>query len=146
MNNSNGINYKLLFNKSMYGLIKECFQHISGNANPIHIILSFFTYFPKVVLPEYLKKEYPKIITIVLQHQFKNLTIDNDSIKITLTFKGVDENVSIPFNSIASYFDVNQNFEITLYNDVITPNSQNDTSSKTEKDNIIFLNKWKKPS
>ncbi|MDR1499196.1 MAG: ClpXP protease specificity-enhancing factor SspB [Rickettsiales bacterium] len=58
-----------------------------------------------VVLPNYIKKQYPKEITLVLQHQFSNLNVKNSSFSVDLSFNGKIENVVIPFSSLIAFLD-----------------------------------------
>ncbi|MBR2141204.1 MAG: hypothetical protein IJ853_02510 [Rickettsiales bacterium] len=58
-----------------------------------------------VVLPNYVKKEYPEQITLILQHQFSNLSVKNNGFSVDLSFGGKIENVVIPFDSLIVFSD-----------------------------------------
>ena len=56
----------------------------------------------KVELPQYLRDKYPERITIVLQHQYKDLRTYNNSFTVKLNFGGVQEALSISYSEILS--------------------------------------------
>jgi hypothetical protein len=49
--------------------------------------------------------QYPKEITIVLQHQFWDLDIKEDGFEVGLSFAGVPERLTVPFAAIKGFFD-----------------------------------------
>jgi hypothetical protein len=58
-----------------------------------------------VVVSRRLKQKYPEEMTIVLQHQFSNLTIGDDRFEVTLSFGNVPERLTIPFRAVRVFFD-----------------------------------------
>lgn len=54
----------------------------------------------KIQIPDYLKKNYPKQMTIVLQHQYDDLKVWENSFSVKLKFSGVEELLSISFSQI----------------------------------------------
>lgn len=64
------------------------------------VYISFYTDHEGVVMPEYLKKDYPHEIKIVLQHQFKDLDIGAKSFQVKLWFNKLEETLRIQYSSI----------------------------------------------
>jgi hypothetical protein len=56
-------------------------------------------------LSKRLKEKYPEEMTIVLQHRFWDLTVNEDRFDVKLTFDGIPERLVIPFPSIKVFFD-----------------------------------------
>lgn len=54
----------------------------------------------KIQIPEYLKKKFPKQMTIVLQYQYDDLKVWENSFSVKLKFSGVEESLSITFSEI----------------------------------------------
>ena len=52
-----------------------------------------------VQMPESLKEQYPEKITIVLQHQFKDLKAETDHFSVKLFFEGVGAVLKIPYEA-----------------------------------------------
>ena len=58
-----------------------------------------------VEIPKTLKDRYPNEMTIVIQHQFENLSITEDKLFVTLSFDGRKEKIVVPFVALTSFAD-----------------------------------------
>lgn len=58
-------------------------------------------------MPASLRARYPREITIVLQHQFWDLTLDTarELFSVGLSFGGVPSRVTVPFAAITAFAD-----------------------------------------
>lgn len=63
------------------------------------VYITYRTTHPAVKMPEYLKMKYPEEITIVLQHIFKDLKVENDCFSVKLSFNGKGEILKIPYEA-----------------------------------------------
>jgi hypothetical protein len=63
-----------------------------------------------VRLSQRMRAQYPKEMTIVLQHQFWDLTVSEDAFEVGLSFGGVPERLSIPFAAVKQFFDPSVEF------------------------------------
>jgi hypothetical protein len=72
-----------------------------------HFYLTFRTDFPGVLLPTRLKAQYPREMTIVLQHQFWDLAVDEAAglLSVGLSFGGVPSTLSIPLAAVSAFAD-----------------------------------------
>ena len=72
-----------------------------------HFYLSFRTDQPGVVIPARLRAQYPREMTIVLQHQFWDLVIDEPAglFSVGLSFGGTPASLTIPFAAISAFAD-----------------------------------------
>ncbi len=52
-----------------------------------------------------LREQYPEEMTVVLQHQFRDLKISDTGFEVVLSFGGVPERLGIPFTAIKSFTD-----------------------------------------
>jgi hypothetical protein len=77
----------------------------SGLPGDHHFFLSFRTSDPGVVVPAHLRARHPEELTIVLQHQFWELTVDQEAFSISLRFSGVLERLTVPFASLTAFVD-----------------------------------------
>jgi uncharacterized protein len=77
-----------------------------------HFYITFHTGFPGVDIPDYLRKQYPDEMTIVLQYQFHDLKVDKDGFSVMLSFNNVRERLSIPFKAISTFADPSVNFAL----------------------------------
>src|SRR6202035_1512481 len=77
-----------------------------------HFYIGFATEMPGVAIPEYLRGKYPGEMTIVLQHQFWDLEIGDESFSVTLSFQKQLERLTVPFATIRSFADPSVNFAL----------------------------------
>lgn len=63
------------------------------------IYITYETTHNDVRMPENLKEQYPEKITIVLQHQFKDLKAETDHFSVKLFFEGVGAVLKIPYEA-----------------------------------------------
>ena len=79
-----------------------------------HLYVTFATGFSGVELPDHLHEKFPEEMTIVLQHQFWELVVEEDRFLVTLSFNDVPEQLVIPFRAIKSFADPSVNFGLQL--------------------------------
>lgn len=77
-----------------------------------HFYLTFRTDHPGTVVPPRLKQQYPEEMTIVLQHQFWDLRMDDAAglISVSLSFGGVPANLVIPLAAVTGFADPHVRF------------------------------------
>ena len=51
-------------------------------------------------------------MTVILQHQFWDLTVTEDRFEVGLSFGGIPERLVVPFNSIKSFLDPSVQFDL----------------------------------
>ena len=54
--------------------------------------------------------QYPKEMTIVLQHQFWDLVVTDDGFEVGLSFGGIPERLAVPIAAIKGFFDPSVQF------------------------------------
>jgi hypothetical protein len=72
-----------------------------------HFYVTFRTDRPDVAIPAHLRARYPQEMTIVLQHQFRDLTVDRvaERISVGLVFGGVPATLGVPFRALTAFYD-----------------------------------------
>lgn len=75
-----------------------------------HFYIEFETAALGVDIPDDLRAAYPEAMTIVIQHQFDALEVDEDGFAITLWFKGKPARLTIPFDAVISFADPSVSF------------------------------------
>jgi uncharacterized protein len=108
------IRYDLLVERALRNVARETLYNVEKNGLPgeHHFYISFLTEYPGVEIPEYLKKQYPEEMTIVLQFQFFGLKVEEDGFTVTLSFNNVKERLNIPFDAITAFADPSVNFAL----------------------------------
>ena len=75
-----------------------------------HFYITFRTHAEGVKIPEYLKAVHKDEMTIVLQHQYWELSVGEDGFGVTLSFKGRNERLVIPFSAVTAFADPSVSF------------------------------------
>lgn len=101
------IRYDKLIDSAMRFVVKEALKEVFnvGLQGDHHFLLSFITDAEGVEIPKTLKDRYPNEMTIVIQHQFENLIITEDTFSVTLSFDGKKEAIVVPFMALTSFAD-----------------------------------------
>ncbi len=115
------LSYDRLVENALRGVVREALREAAANGLPgaHHFYLSFHTDRPGVVIPDYLRAQYPQEMTIVLQHQFWGLEVDDAAFSVTLSFNNRQERLTIPFAAIAQFEDPTVKFR--LHFEVVEP-------------------------
>jgi hypothetical protein len=106
------IRYDLLTQQALRGVVKTVLTDAikKGLPGEHHFYISFDTRADGVRLSQRLKAQYPEEMTIILQHQFWDLTVSDDGFEVGLSFGGTPERLTVPFESIKGFFDPSVQF------------------------------------
>lgn len=109
---SKEIDYGNLMHDAMRGLIKTVLRDIAKNGLPgtHHFFITFDTTHPDAELADWLSDRYPDEMTVVIQHWFSNLIVDDDKFAITLNFGDSPEPLVIPYDAIKTFVDPSVEF------------------------------------
>ena len=72
--------------------------------------MTFETNAPGVSIPSFLAEKYPDQMTIVIQYQFRDLTVDPDEFSVVLQFNGQPCQLRVPFAALTSFADPSVKF------------------------------------
>lgn len=106
--------YDKMVEKALRGVVKQALQEVikDGLVEDHHFYITFFTDHPGVKVPGYLKERYPGEMTIVLQHQFYDLEVNDERFSVMLSFNNVPERLTIPLSAITIFADPSVNFAL----------------------------------
>lgn len=101
------IDYPALVQTAMLGLVRGVLARAaeSGLPGEHRFYIGFATGFAGVRLAPQLRARFPDEMTVVLQHQFRDLEVHDDRFAVTLRFGGRPERLTIPFGAITSFGD-----------------------------------------
>ena len=106
------LRYDRMVEDALRGVVRRALTDVSSSGLPgdHHFYLTFRTGEPGVQIAPALKSQYPKEMTIVLQHQFWGLEVNEDQFAVTLSFGGKHERLVVPYRSIVSFADPSVKF------------------------------------
>ncbi len=88
------------------------FAAANGLPGEHHFYITFRTDHPGTVVPPRLRAQYPEEMTIVLQHQFWDLRVDEAAalINVGLSFGGIPATLAIPLGAVIGFADPHVRF------------------------------------
>jgi hypothetical protein len=115
------IDYGRLVEGALRTVVRDVLERLGkeGAAPPHHFYITFRTRHPGVTMPEFLRDRYPVDMTIVLQHQFWDLEVDDQGFSVTLSFNDQMQRLRVPFGAIKVFADPGVEFglQFTLDDD-----------------------------
>jgi uncharacterized protein len=101
------IRYDILAQAALRGVVRTVLADAAKKGLPgeHHFKITFNTNAPGVLLSDRMRARYPQDMTIVLQHQFWDLSVSETIFEVGLSFGGVTERVAVPFDAVTAFFD-----------------------------------------
>ena len=111
------IDYPQMIDAAMRDVVRDALDIAEAEGLPgdHHYYISFKTTFPGVKISSALKERYPEEMTIVIQHQYWDLKVDDELFSITLSFNNVPEKLVVPFASITAFADPSVKFGLQFH-------------------------------
>jgi hypothetical protein len=106
------IDYPNLVDEALRGVARTVLTRVAEEGLPgeHHFYVSFKTDHPDVGLSPALRDVYPEEMTIVLQNQFWDLSVDDEGFEVMLRFDGQPQHLRIPWLALKSFVDPEAEF------------------------------------
>ena len=138
--------YNIYLQKAYKFMVKEILSDVAkeGLDKDSALFISFQTNREDVIIPDFVRAKYPNEISIILQYQFENLTINDQSFSVNLAFGGVLSTITVPFNALTQFADQASQFGFIL--NPIPYSKKEETKSKNQCENmqVIDLERYRK--
>jgi hypothetical protein len=111
---SDHVDYQRFVEDALRDAVRRLLAQVAEQGLPgeHYFYIGFDTGHPGVVMPRSLRDLYPGEMTIVLQHQFWNLQVDQGELSVELSFGGSRQRLSIPFAAITTFADPTADFAL----------------------------------
>ncbi len=108
------IRYDLLVQDALRGAVRKVLSDVARDGVPgeHHFYISFRTHARGVRLSSRMRELYPDEMTIVLQHQFWDLSVTGEAFEVGLSFQNIPEMLLIPFDAVTRFADPSVGFEL----------------------------------
>jgi uncharacterized protein len=107
------IGYARLTQEALRGVVRGALKVAEqGLPGDHHFYITFRSKARGVQLASYLQARYPEEMTIVLQHQYEDLEITEDTFGVTLHFGGVPQRIVVPLSAISRFYDPSVRFAL----------------------------------
>ena len=106
------LDYQTMTHNAMMSIVRDALQSVAKDGLPgeHHFYITFAPQHPGVDMPDDLRTRQGDEMTIVLQHQFENLSVSDLGFQIDLAFDGVVQTLGIPFATVLAFFDPSVEF------------------------------------
>ncbi|WP_019221499.1 SspB family protein [Bartonella senegalensis] len=140
------IRYDILVQDALRGVIRKVLSEVAKAGLPgnHHFFITFLTNAPGVKISPRLQSRYPEQMTIVLQHQFRDLNISETAFEVTLSFREISEKLVIPFHSIQVFYDPVAAFEAAFDLPSDLNSKEDENSENTPSTPVVLSEKQKK--
>jgi hypothetical protein len=102
---ADGFDYEKMAQEALRGVVREALKRVQKTGalpGRHHFYLTFKTRHPGVDIADEM--------TIVLEHQFYDLTVTERRFEVTLRFAGVPQHLVIPFGALTRFYDPSVRF------------------------------------
>jgi hypothetical protein len=104
--------YDALVDDALRSVVRRVLLQVADKGLPgsHHFYISFRSTDPGVELPDYLRAKYPEEMTIVLQHQYWDLIVNESWFEVTVSFNKQQERIKVPFAALSAFVDPSVRF------------------------------------
>ena len=108
------IRYDILAQDALRGVVRKVLSEVARTGLPgeHHFFVTFATAAPGVRISSRLLLKYPDEMTIVLQHQYRDLTVNEHAFEVGLSFGGISERLLVPFSAVVRFIDPSVGFKL----------------------------------
>jgi len=126
------LSYERMVEDALRGVLRQALKitQTQGLPGSHHFYVTFDTTHPDVRMADSLRAMHPSEMTIVLQHQFWDLLVEDESFDITLSFSGVNQRLHVPFAAVTAFADPHAKFGLQFHVEF----EDDDTSDMYEDD------------
>jgi uncharacterized protein len=103
--------------RAVVGRVLGEVEQTGGLPGEHHFYITFKTRAPGVSIPRHLMERFPDEMTIVIQHRFWDLKVEDDAFSVGLSFGGVPSTLHVPFAAVTQFHDPAVMFELTFQAD-----------------------------
>ena len=137
--NDDGINYGYIVGEALRRVLRDVLviARDQGLPGQHHCYMTFRTTEDGVKIAPHLLARHPQEMTIVLQHQFWNLIVDDDGFAVDLSFSGNVERLHIPYSAITRFVDPSVHFNLHFQH----IDGEDDDEDDEDSDDLISDNR-----
>ncbi len=98
--------------RDVVGRVLREVEESGGLPGGHHFYITFKTGAPGVSIPKHLVERFPDEMTIVIQHRFWDLKVEDHSFSVGLSFGGIPSTLMVPFAAVTDFVDPAVDFSL----------------------------------
>lgn len=109
------IPYDEIVQEALRAVVGRVLQEVAdqgGLPGGHHFYITFRTKMAGVSIPKHLSERFPDEMTIVIQHRFWDLKVEDDHFSVGLSFGGVPATLVVPFAAVTDFVDPAVDFSL----------------------------------
>ena len=156
------MHYEAMAQDALRGVVRSALKRAAAPAGlpgAHHFYITFKTEAPGVSAPGDLLAKYPDEMTIVLQHQYKDLAPGETFFTVTLKFGGQPKRLSVPYSAVTQFFDPHAQFLLDFSaaspaaaeepaaeppEEVVAPSAEGAAGEAGEEPKVVSLDQFRK--
>ncbi len=101
------LRYDQMVEEALRGVVRRALAEAAEQGLPgaHHFYITFETDHPGVAIADHLRTRYPDEMTIVIQHQYWGLDVEEDRFSVTLSFNDRHERLTVPLEAVTAFAD-----------------------------------------
>ena len=106
------LRYDKIVEGQLRGVVRVALEQVMvhGLTGNHSLYITFKTQHPGIAIPDNLVAEYPDEMTIVIEHQYWDLEVDEDGFQVSLNFNKRRERLVIPLAAVSAFSDPSVQF------------------------------------
>lgn len=156
----NELFYDHMVDEALRGVMVKALRHAEQHGLPgdHHFYITFRTDHPRAVISADLKARYPEEITIVLQHQYWDLKVDETGFSVGLSFNQTPQILVVPYGAVTAFVDPSVKFGLQFRPQTdddgapvelaeaaqIAPAVEGEAPPAADSDNVVTLDRFRK--
>ena len=131
---TDSLDYDVLVDDALRGVMVRLLKLVERDGLPgdHHFYITFRTDHALARLSDDLKGRYPEEITIVMQHQFWDLRVDERGFQVGLSFNQTPQTLYIPFSAVTAFVDPSVKFGLQF-----RPRASDDHPPEAEQASLL---------
>ena len=140
------LDYPKMMERALRGVVRDAVAVAADQGLPgsHHFYIAFRTTDPGVSLADHLAAENPDTMTIVLEHKFWDLQVDDHGFAVTLSFGGKSERLEVPFEAVTSFVDPSVKFGLQFEAPPEAPEEAELEPAESEDGRVVALDRFRK--
>ncbi|HEU5481981.1 MAG TPA: ClpXP protease specificity-enhancing factor SspB [Sphingomicrobium sp.] len=98
--------------RDVVGRVLSEVERSGGLPGEHHFYITFKTRMAGVSIPKHLVERFPEEMTIVIQHRFWDLKVEENGFSVGLSFGGVPATLRVPFAAVIDFVDPAVDFSL----------------------------------
>ena len=110
------LGYGIFVRSAILSIVAQALKQaeLHGLPGEHHFYITFATQVEGVMIPDSLRDRHPDQMTIVIQHQYWDLRVEEAGFHVGLSFDGKPQTLYIPFQAIVSFADPSVHFGLSV--------------------------------